>query len=105
MSVIDEWGRDPAVRAMRKIFRAMDKSQREFFNNMGIDMYDGRIRAWREKALVLFEKTFSMAHRKGIQVNEEAASNIYLHCLAKVLREEGIEVPETYLPNQTSNEI
>jgi hypothetical protein len=105
MSVIDEWGRDPAVRAMRKIFRAMDKSQREFFNSMGIDMYDARIRAWRGKALVLFEKAFSMAHTKGMQVNEEAASNIYLHCLAKVLREEDIEIPETYLPNQIFKDI
>jgi len=42
MTGADEWGRDPTVRAMKKIFRAIDDAQREFFNLMEIDRYDHR---------------------------------------------------------------
>ena len=104
MAGTDEWGMDPTVSAMRKIFRAMDDSQREFFNRMEIHRYDPRIRPWREKALVLFEKAFSHAGRAGVSFNEDTASIIYLHCLAEVMRAQGIDVPYINLSDKAGVE-
>jgi len=94
MENADEWGRDPAVRAMRKVFRGMEDAQGEFFSRMGIHRYDPRIRLWREKALVLFEGEISPANNSGLTVNEEIASNIYVKCLARVMKAQGMEIPD-----------
>jgi hypothetical protein len=98
MSGADEWGKDPAVRAMRKVFREMEDAQGEFFSRMGIGDYDPRIRPWREKGLVLFERAFSYANRAGVLPNEKAASEIYLHCLARIMRSEGVSIHKEFLP-------
>jgi hypothetical protein len=98
MSEVDEWGKDPAVRAMRKVFKAMEDAQGEFFGRMGIGNCDRRIRNWREKALVLFERIFSNTRRPGVLSNEKVVSEIYLYCLARIMRSEGINIPETSLP-------
>lgn len=98
MSGVDEWGKDPAVRAMRKMFKSMEDSQGEFFSRLGINGYDPHIRFWREKALVLFEKTISRANRAGMSINEKTASDIYIHCLAHIMKAQGIVISETYLP-------
>jgi hypothetical protein len=97
MSDIDEWGKDPAVRAMRKVFKEMEDAQGEFFSRMGIGNYDPRLRHWREKALALFEKAFSFANRSGMQINEKIASEIYLHCLAQIMRVEGVDILDDFL--------
>jgi len=99
MSGMDEWGRDPAVRAMRKVFKEMEYAQGVFFNHMGIENYDPRIRHWRETALVLFERAFSHANRSEMSINEKTASKIYLHCLARIMRSEGIGIKESFLPD------
>lgn len=105
MNYVDEWGRDPAVRAMRTVFKGMEDAQREFFDRMGIDRFDIRIRSWREKALDLYEKAFFQAHNSGKAINEKTASNIYLHCLARVMKGEGLEIPDDYLPDSISTEV
>jgi hypothetical protein len=97
---VDEWGKDPAVRAMRKVFNEMEDAQGEFFSLMGIGSYDPRLRHWREKGLGLFEKAFSFANRSGMQLNEKIASEIYLHCLARTMRVEGVNVPDDCLPEK-----
>jgi hypothetical protein len=104
MSGMDEWGKDPAVRAMRKVFKEMEDAQRTFLGCMGIESYDPRIRHWRETALVLFERAFSHANRVGMLINEKAASGIYLHCLARIMRSEGMVVQEAFLPDSTGIE-
>ena len=104
MNGTDEWSRDPAVRAMRKIFKAMDDAQRALFGHMGIHKYDPRIRPWREKALVLFERAFSHANRAGMSVNEKTASDIYIHCLAHLMRAYGVEISDTDLPDRAGIE-
>lgn len=104
MTGVDEWGRDPAVRTMRKVFKAMEDSQRELFDSMGIYYYDPRIRLWREMALHLSEKAFSFTGREGFFMNENTASNMYLHCLAHVMTDQGIDVPGSYLPEPTGIE-
>lgn len=104
MNDIDEWGRDPAVRSMRKVFKGMEDAQREFFDRIGIHNYDPRIRSWREKALALFEKAFSRANNAGLIISENTASNIYLHCLAHVMGNQGMELAENFLPKPTGIE-
>jgi hypothetical protein len=100
MSGVDEWGKDPAVRAMRKVFREMEDAQGEIFSRMGIGNYDPRVRLWREKALVLFEKAFSYASRSGKQIDGKIASEIYIYCLARVMRAEGVDVQDDFLPGK-----
>jgi hypothetical protein len=100
MSGSDEWGKDPAVRAMRKVFKEMEAVQDEFFIRMGIGNFDPSLRHWREKALVLFERAFSYANRSGVVINEKIASEIYLYCLARVMRAEGVDVQDDFLPGK-----
>lgn len=100
MSGVDEWGKDPAVRAMRNVFKAMEDAQGEFFSRLGVGNYDPRIRSWRENALVLFERAFSYAGRSGMLTNEKVVSEIYLHCLAHTMRSEGVSIQKEFLSGE-----
>ena len=95
----DEWGRDPSVQIMRKVFKEMETAQHEFLKRLAIPPYDPRIGTWREKALALFEKAWGVANRKGIVMNEKKASVVYIHCLAKIMDAEGKEIPQGVLPD------
>jgi len=104
MSGVDEWGKDPAIKAMRKVFKSMEDAQGVFFSRLEINSYDPHIRLWREKALVLFEKTLSRANKAGMSINDKTASDIYIHCLARIMKAQGIVIPETYLPEPSGIE-
>jgi hypothetical protein len=93
----DEWGRDPAVQSMRRIFSSMEEAQRELLLCLNISVLDRRLRRSREQALELFERTWPKAARRGI-MGEEGATSLYLHCLAESLRLAGVDVPEELLP-------
>lgn len=101
----DEWGRDPSIQIMRKVFKKMETSQEGFFNSLNISPYDSRIRAWRERALIIFEKMWGYAAQRGIMVNEEIAGNIYIVSLARVVestrgtKSNGIEIPKELIPD------
>jgi hypothetical protein len=98
MNDSDEWGRDPSVQIMRKVFKAMEKAQRALLSRLDISPYDLRIRKWREQSLALFEETWKVANRNGIIMDEAMASAVYCHCLAKVIDSEGHKVPEDIVP-------
>jgi hypothetical protein len=102
--MIDEWGRDPSVRAMRKIFKGMETSLEEILERLDIAPYDQRIRGWLEKALVKFKKSWIVADQMGITMDEKIAPLVYTCCLAKVIGSEGIEIPEGLLPEQKDTE-
>ena len=93
----DEWGRDPAVQSMRRIFSSMEEAQRQLLLCLNISVLDRRLRRSREQALELFERTWPKAARRGI-MGEEGATSLYLHCLAESLRLAGVDVPEELLP-------
>ena len=93
MNQIDEWGRDPSVRKMRKVFKAMEIAQTGLLQDLGINPYDLRIRSWREKALTLFERAWVTADRMGMIMDEGLASTIYVNGLAKIMDSEGIIIP------------
>jgi hypothetical protein len=98
MTAIDEWGRDPSVQLMRKVFKEMESAQHTFLRQLDISPYDLRTRRWREQTLALFERAWGAANRMGITMDEAMASAIYVHCLAKIIGSEGNEIPEGILP-------
>ena len=94
----DEWGRDPSVRAMRRVFAAMEKEQKEFINILGLSPFDPRMRRWRERALAAFDASWARSARGGMELSEEEAGVLYVHCLGKIMTREGVDVPAETLP-------
>lgn len=97
--VIDEWGRDPNVRIMRGVFRAMEDAQKTILDELGIPPFDPRLRRWREIALGLWERCWGRMHQSGIPGDGERAAGMYLHCLSRVMGREGVDIPEEMLPD------
>jgi hypothetical protein len=96
-SIQDEWGRDPSVQSMRRVFSFIEAAQQALLLCLNISFFDWRLRRSREQALELFERTWAKAVRKGM-IGEKEAAPLYLHCLARTLRLAGVEVPEELLP-------
>ena len=94
----DEWSRDPTVRAMRRVFAAMEKAQKEFINNLGLSPLDPRMRRWRERALAAFDASWARNARTGVQLSETETGALYVHCLGNIMNREGIDVPAEILP-------
>jgi len=97
MTEMDEWGKDPSVQFLRKVFKEMEKAQQELLKQLDITPYDPRIRSWRDKALALFERAWGIANRMGVTIDEHTASLVYVHCLAKVMSAERINIPSGIL--------
>jgi len=89
----DEWGRDPAVQRMRRVFAQMEKFQQDLIERLKLSPLDERLRRVRELACHLFEQAWPLAQRKGLTQNEADIANLYLHCLVKMLNGEGIKTP------------
>ena len=94
---MDEWGRDPSVRAMRGIFKAMEESVDDLLKQLKISPLDHRVRGWLEQALANYERAWVAASRKGIPMDEKMATAVYAHCLVKVIGAEGVNIPEKVL--------
>jgi hypothetical protein len=93
----DEWGRDPSVQSMRRVFSSIEAAQQELLLCLNISFLDPRLRRSREQALELFERAWHLAVRRGVMKEKDAAL-LYVHCLARTLRLVGVEVPEELLP-------
>ena len=98
MPLEDEWGHDPSVQSMRRVFSYMEQAQQELLRHLNISHFDKRLRNAREQALELFEKAWPLAVRKGMISEEKEAAPFYSHCLGRALRSVGIEVPKDWLP-------
>jgi len=94
----DEWGRDPSVRAMRRVFAAMETAQKEFIKRMDLSAFDPRMRRWRERALAAFDASWARGARAGLELSEPEAGALYVHCLGRIVSREGMEVPPEILP-------
>jgi len=94
---MDEWGRDPSVKAMRRIFKAMEKSLNDLLEQLNISPFDHRIKGWLEQALAKYERAWSEASRMGVPMDEKMAPAVYIHCLVKIIGSEGIKIPEGLL--------
>jgi hypothetical protein len=94
----DEWGQDPSIRFMRRVFQSMETIHKELLDLAGISPFDARLRDWREAARNLFEQGWTLAASRGFGLGEEQASVLYAHCFAKTLRAHGFEIPNERLP-------
>jgi len=90
----DQWGQDPAVRTMRRVFARMETLQGELLGRLALSPLDERLRRARELARNLFERAWPMAQQKALVEDEEEIAALYLHCFARVLHWERINVPE-----------
>jgi len=104
MMDMDEWGRDPSVQLMRKVFKAMEQSLEKIREKLNIAPCDQRIRPWLEKTLVQFERSWVIASQLGIAMDEKTASALYAACLVKVIGSEGIQIPESILAEHKAAE-
>ncbi len=94
----DDWGRDPAVHRMRRVFAMMEEAQREILSAVGMSPLDRRLRVWRENALRLFEETWSRAGRSGLGFGEQQVADLYGACFVHLLGKAGISVPPSVRP-------
>jgi hypothetical protein len=86
----DEWGRDPGVRFMRRVFAEMETASRALLEASGIPRLEPRLRGWRERALGLFEHAWVEAAGRGLEMSAERAAAIYAACLARIMISEGV---------------
>lgn len=94
----DEWGHDPSVQSLRRVFSYMEKAQSEWLSHLNISFYDQGLRNVRKQALELFERAWPQAVRQGVIGNEKEAASLYLHCLTRASSSIGIKVPDIPLP-------
>ena len=93
MSTYDEWGQDPSVQKMRRIFAYMEKYQEDLVERLKLSPLDERLRRVRELTRNLFEQAWPLAQQKGLVPNEEDVASLYLHCFVKMLNWEGMKIP------------
>lgn len=95
----DQFGRDPQVQYLRRVFGRMEKKQGELLQRLGVSPSDYRLRGVREGTLKSFEKAWMAASRRGdTAMEEEEIAVLYMHCLARVLAGNRIPVPVDVLP-------
>ena len=105
MSSDDEWGHEPSVQIMRRLFKLMEVTQRELLKASNISLFDARLRRWREKALESFERAWAYAATSGFELKEEGAAALYSHCLARVIIGEGTAAAVEMLPKDETIEM
>ena len=94
----DEWGQDPSVQSLRRVFCFLEEAQQQLLRDLNISPFDQRLRSGRQQALELFERAWPLAIKKGIITSEKDAAPLYVHCLAQALKLARIEVPNELLP-------
>ena len=99
MNVRDEWGSDPSVQIMRRVFSRMEETYRTMLEKSEISFFDERLGPIREAARDMFERTWHRNAGRGLGQVEEEAARLYLRCLTRCLVTAGIEVAEDCLPD------
>jgi hypothetical protein len=89
----DTWGRDPEVQMLRRIFRKIENAQTEILTVSGLSGFDERLRNWRRKALVHFERVWNRAVRSGVLMKEDEVAALYVVCLSRVIADGGVPLP------------
>jgi len=94
----DQFGRDPQVRYLRRVFAGMERKQNDLLGHIGVPATDYRLKRVREAALKSFEKAWMIAGRRGVAETEDEIADLYILCLARVLAGNRIVVPDDLLP-------
>jgi hypothetical protein len=105
MADLDEWGRDPSVIGMRKVFKEMERRQGDLLKQLNISMVDFRLRKWRQQALFFFNDVWARASRLGISMDVYKAGTVYAAGLSKVLQMEGLVLPDALVSHDADIEM
>lgn len=89
---MDEWGRDPSIQRMRKIFSAMEELDRALIKSTDTSPFDTRLRAIRAMSLELFEKSYAHGLSKGVQPDNLFILELFRHCHVTSFTKHGITV-------------
>jgi len=87
----DDWGRDPHVQAMRRIFAGIEKAEAYFLKSAGVSSLDERLRCWRQATLTHFERIWRRAVRSGVRLTDNEVAALYVACLTRVIEREGVK--------------
>jgi len=90
----DAWGKDPSVRAMRRIFASIETAQATLLAGAGLKPMDRRLGRWRKAVLENFERRWAASAQRGIRLDEKEITDLYLYCLEEVLQADGIGARE-----------
>ena len=98
VTFMDKWGQNPEIMMMRQIFRQMEAGQNDLLEKLEISVLDPRLPRWRQQARVLFEQYWYQYMQTTGKRDEAQAGALYSHCLARVMRDAGILVLDSFLP-------
>lgn len=87
MMMRDEFGEDPAVQTMRRVFKGMEKAQKRLIESSGLSFFDKRLRAIRESALRAFEQAWAQRAGQGVSLTENDYAHVYEACFLKILEQ------------------
>jgi hypothetical protein len=93
-AVKDEWGYDPSVQWARKLFRLMEKAQRELIGTLKLSAFDAGLKPARESALAMYHRACSSAAGERLGRDENAYAALYARCFVRALQTQGIEIPD-----------
>jgi hypothetical protein len=88
MMMRDEFGEDPAVQTMRRVFQRMEKVQERLIESSGLSPFDERLRAVRESVLRAFEQAWAERAGQGVSLTENDYAHVYEACFLKILERE-----------------
>jgi hypothetical protein len=94
----DQWGKDPSVRQMRRVFAAIETRYNTLLIAMNVNVLDKRLARWRIGTLRMFEKIWADGARSGTIQREEDVVDLYMHCFMRVITIDGVPVPRDFLP-------
>ena len=81
----DEFGRDPAIQMMRRVFKRMEAVQGRLIEGAGLSFFDERLRGVRESALAAFEQTWAERAGQSVSLNENDYADLYEACFLEIL--------------------
>lgn len=95
---LDDWGRDPQVQYLRRVFAALDEAQTGLLAGLGLAWSDPRLAPARREARACFERAWPRALGRGLGREPREAARLYLCCLARGLSRQGVSTPPELLP-------
>jgi len=96
--LLDEWGQNPGVQAMRQAFSRMERVHDALFDRTGVGWRDPLRPRLQKMALHLFERSYGLARGRGLPEGASAMADFYALCLARVLTLQGYAVADNMLP-------
>lgn len=99
---MDDWGKDPSVQRMRKIFSMMERIDQTLIQDTGLSPFDRRLRNIREMSRGLFQKSFSHCMSKGIHLDEKDTIELFKKCHIIAFRRNGISMADIEPPEENA---